>query len=66
VAMGSLGTAESKLLAVRLINDARHFAVAEVGQGCRRNLQDMLEGFMPTSRNRKINMKMKFAVRDVL
>eukprot|EP00435_Cladocopium_sp_Y103_P048578 s691_g14.t1 len=29
VAMGSLGTAESKLLAVRLINDARHFAVAE-------------------------------------
>ena len=38
--LGSLGTAESKLLAVRLINDARHFAVAEVGQGCRRNPQE--------------------------
>jgi len=39
---------------------------ARVAAGIRRNPQDMLEGFMPTSRNRKINMKMKFALRDVL
>ena len=44
LAMGSLGTAESKLLAVRLLNDARHFAVAEARVS-------VLEGFMGASRN---------------
>ena len=44
MAMGSLGTAESKLLAVRLINDARHFAVAEVGDLVQQNCAAVVHG----------------------